>query len=72
MFTLLDLNGKLFAMSVSLDALMLIMRGRWAGTVVNEKGKVLFDIKTDRTDDKDTVKRARAEKDLAWERHCKN
>ena len=71
MFTLLDLNGKFFASSVSLDALMLIMRGRWAGTVVNENGKVLFDIATDRTDDKDTAKRARAEKDLAWERQCK-
>lgn len=74
LYTLLDNKGAFFASSVSIDALMTVMRGRWAGTIVDQDGKVLFDIEKDRVV-KDrpgrvavTAEAARAERDLAWSR----
>jgi hypothetical protein len=72
MYTILDLNGKFFASSISIDAMMGVMRGRWAGTLIDESGKVLFDIKTDRINQgvKVTAQQARDERALAWKRHA--
>lgn len=72
MYTILDLNGKFFASSISIDTMMLVMRGRWAGTLVDQEGKVLFDIKADRTTQgiKVTAQQAREERALAWKRHA--
>lgn len=71
MYTLLDNKGQFFASSVSLDAMMRLMRHRWAGTVVDQNGNVLFDITADRIGGEHlnvTAKMARAESDLAWSR----
>lgn len=75
MYTLYDNKGQVFATSVSIDALMLIMTGRWAGYIIEDKtGNVLFDIAADRVEKNRigrvavTAKAARAERDLAWSR----
>ena len=65
-YELLDVLGQVYATSNYLHAMMLLMKGRWAGKVVDRSTHILYDIEKDGAIE--TEEDFQAAFDLAWKR----